>query len=381
MRYYSSTAQAATLTSDLSAGATSMTVSGTTGFPVSHPFTLVLDPGSGNEEIVDVTASSGTTLTITRGRDGTTARDHLTGVQVRHMVTARDLREAQEHINATSNVHGATGTLVTTTEVQTLTNKTLDGSQNFFANIPAAAIVGEIVEGGNLPTGVITQFAGATAPGGWLLCDGAAVSRTSYSALFAVIGTTYGSGDGSTTFNLPNLKGRIPIGLDATQAEFDALGGVGGSKTHTLSVAEMPYHNHGMNHTHTMYHSHSMDHGHNTRVGSNSHNHSGSVGNSAVAGDYSSSTYTGEGSRIMPGRHNSGRFSAIIQGSTHAHPLTINSNTHSHSVSVYNYSGSTGGSSSSSTSGASSTSTGSTGSGAAHNNLQPYITLNYIIKA
>lgn len=92
--------------------------------------------------------------------------------------------------------------------------------------------------------GMVQMTAAAKAPSGWLLCDGAAVSRTTYADLFAAIGTTYGKGDGSTTFNLPNMKGRVPVGLDAAQAEFDALGKTGGSKTHTLSQGEMPSHTH-----------------------------------------------------------------------------------------------------------------------------------------
>jgi microcystin-dependent protein len=63
-----------------------------------------------------------------------------------------------------------------------------------------------------IPTGTISQFAGAAAPAGWLICDGSAISRTTYSTLFDVIGTTFGSGDGSTTFNLPDLRGRVPAG-------------------------------------------------------------------------------------------------------------------------------------------------------------------------
>jgi microcystin-dependent protein len=69
------------------------------------------------------------------------------------------------------------------------------------------------------PTGAMFPYAGSSAPsvaiGGvaaWLLCDGSAVSRTTYAALFAVVSTTYGTGDGSTTFNLPDLRGRIPVG-------------------------------------------------------------------------------------------------------------------------------------------------------------------------
>lgn len=95
-------------------------------------------------------------------------------------------------------------------------------------------------------SGEVEMWAGATAPAGWLLCDGSAVSRTTYAALFTVIGTTYGSGDGSTTFNLPNLKGKVPVGLDASQGEFDALGETGGANTHTLTTTEMPSHVHGL---------------------------------------------------------------------------------------------------------------------------------------
>lgn len=66
-----------------------------------------------------------------------------------------------------------------------------------------------------IPTGSVISFAGQTAPEGWLLCQGQAVSRTTYAQLFAVIGTTFGSGDGSTTFNLPDLRGRVAVGVDS----------------------------------------------------------------------------------------------------------------------------------------------------------------------
>lgn len=94
--------------------------------------------------------------------------------------------------------------------------------------------------------GMIVPFAGVQPPTGWLLCDGTAISRSTFSALFAIIGTAYGVGDGSTTFNLPNLKGRVPVGQDTTQTEFDVLGETGGAKTHTLSIGEMPSHSHSL---------------------------------------------------------------------------------------------------------------------------------------
>jgi len=94
------------------------------------------------------------------------------------------------------------------------------------------------------PAGSISMYAGSTAPTGYLLCDGSAVSRTTYADLFTAIGTTYGTGDGSTTFNVPNVKGKVPVGRDSGDTSFDTLGETGGEKTHTLTVAEMPSHNH-----------------------------------------------------------------------------------------------------------------------------------------
>lgn len=99
---------------------------------------------------------------------------------------------------------------------------------------------------GGVITGSIQMYAGSTAPSGWLICDGSAVSRTTYADLFSVIGTTYGTGDGSTTFNIPNLKGKVPVGLDSSDTSFDTIGETGGEKTHTLTYDEMPSHSHGV---------------------------------------------------------------------------------------------------------------------------------------
>ena len=96
-----------------------------------------------------------------------------------------------------------------------------------------------------VPAGVITQFGGAAAPAGWVLCDGTAYSRTvTYNDLFTAVGIVYGAGDGSTTFNVPNLKGRVPVGLDASQTEFDDLAETGGAKEVTLTQGQIPSFNH-----------------------------------------------------------------------------------------------------------------------------------------
>lgn len=84
------------------------------------------------------------------------------------------------------------------------------------------------------PTGSIVAYGGTAAPTGWLLCNGSAVSRTTFGTLFGVLGTAFGSGDGSTTFNLPNLQQRFPLGK-ATSGTGSTLGGTGGTVDHAHS--------------------------------------------------------------------------------------------------------------------------------------------------
>ena len=111
--------------------------------------------------------------------------------------------------------------------------------------------------GAMAPVGAVLPFAGAAAPNGWVLCSGQALSRTTYANLYAVIGTTYGIGDGSTTLNVPDIRGRVPAGVDnmggtasnrltaaGSGVTGTTLGASGGAESHTLTAAQMPQHNH-----------------------------------------------------------------------------------------------------------------------------------------
>ena len=125
------------------------------------------------------------------------------------------------------------------------------------SNARNLALAGVSAAGGMAPTGVVLPFAGASAPSGWLLCFGQAVSRTTYAALYASIGVAHGTGDGSTTFNLPDMRGRIPGGKDnmggtaasrlttsGSGVNGATLGATGGSETHTLDTTQIPAHTH-----------------------------------------------------------------------------------------------------------------------------------------
>ncbi len=94
-------------------------------------------------------------------------------------------------------------------------------------------------QGGVTPTGQLTLFGSITPPSGWLLCDGSAIDRTVYAALFSIIGTTFGIGDGTTTFNIPDLRGKFVIGAGTIP-----VGTTGGSSSVTLSTTELPAHTH-----------------------------------------------------------------------------------------------------------------------------------------
>ena len=98
-----------------------------------------------------------------------------------------------------------------------------------------------------LPIGTMLAYGDVYAPSNWLICDGSEVSRTTYAELFEVIGTKYGEGDGSTTFNLPNKKGKVSVGWDMGDNLFHTIGNTGGEKEVQLTLEQMPSHTHNLN--------------------------------------------------------------------------------------------------------------------------------------
>jgi microcystin-dependent protein len=192
------------------------------------------------------------------------------------------------------------------------------GIKQTWANI--ANIVAPSIEGG-APTGAGALWFTNSAPTGWLICDGSAVSRSTYANLFAVLSTTYGVGDGSTTFNLPDFRARSPLGGNNASLpngvngalSSRALAAASGAETHTISSGEMP------THTHTL-----TDPGH----------HHNSTGNFVVDG---------------------GGALAMAGGVTHT--IAATTNTVSTGITIAN-----------------------TGGGTAHNNMHPFVVMNVIIK-
>lgn len=229
------------------------------------------------------------------------------------------------------------------------------------------------------------MYAGVSAPAGWLACDGSAVARSAYADLYAVVGIIYGAGDGSTTFNLPDMRGRTAIGVgQGTGLTNRALSGMIGAETHQLSVDEMPSHNHLQNaHTHAQNahghtqnaHNHTQNaHGHTQDAhnhAQNAHKHELWEGGKYVTGLASSSGTGAAASSVgISFSLKTGEATAINQGTTATNQNTTATNQNTTATNQ----------NTTATNQSTTATNQSSGSGYAHNNVQPSLVLNYIIK-
>jgi microcystin-dependent protein len=242
---------------------------------------------------------------------------------------------------------------------------TVAGSTTFSGSV---TLPGTISLGGTListlsfpPTGSIMPYAGGTAPAGWLLCDGTPYSTTTYAALFAVCGSTYNTSAGQSAptagnFRVPILKGRMPVGLDAAITDFNTLGKSGGSTTVTITVAQMPSHNHGVTAelTSGVVAITETPHSH----GVNPHTHTNQVTTSAASGLHDNvADYVAAGTNGAP--TSTGIASISSTGLTTNSASTGISGSVGRGITVTNP---------------------DIGGNGAHDNMSPYLVLNYIIK-
>jgi len=202
-----------------------------------------------------------------------------------------------------------------------------------------------------IPVGAMLPYAGVWEPTDYLFCHGQEISRAAYPVLFDTIGIRFGAGDGTTTFNIPDRRGRVAIGWSDTDIDFNDVGNTGGEKSHTLTIAELASHTHVQNaHTHVQNaHTHVQ----------NAHTHVQNAHDHVVPGALTAGDGTTKRQLSLAGGNNvnSEVATATNQNAT---PTNQNATPTNQNATATNQ---------------------NTGNGDAHNNLPPYLVHEFIIKA
>lgn len=188
----------------------------------------------------------------------------------------------------------------------------------------------------SMPTGTLQPWTGSSVPSGWLICNGAAVSRSTYSSLFGVISTRFGSGDGSTTFNLPDLQGYQLVGADLATGPIDNTSTyrVGSVDAGTIAAHSSEAHNHTISYADYSEISHTQSHSHSaapTLSSSGAHTHTGTSVTSNAGQSHTHTASVGAGGSQTV---TTGATSRNTSAHTHSAPSVSTGDTHSHTVTI-----------------------------------------------
>ena len=348
---YAGAAPILSLTGNMLATDTTFATGTISGFPNTSigPFVVKIAGGTPSEEKILISSYSSNLFSVAqsgRGYDGTIAVPHSTGDAVEHCLDSVTVNEANLLANSLGTVLPST---VTPGAVSgggvSLTGAAADhthavppygASGVITISAPgdgaAAGATGDFSDAGHrhgretastltglvFPSGMIFPYGGTVAPSGFFMCDATAYSRTTYSALFAVIGTTYGAGDGATTFNVPDARGRMLMGVGnlGTNSQPTIFAGeTGGANYTTLSTANLAAHSHTIN---------DPGHGHSTSVGTESSPHVHTFPNSYIVNQQASTV------GLVTNSNNQAIGILGMQTSnedrSHIHSVTVNGN-------------------------------------------------------
>jgi microcystin-dependent protein len=321
---YFSTTRPDALASGLSAVATAVVLTDGSTFPDpalygNKPYTIIMGYGTVREEVCTVTAKpAASTLTVTRGQDGTAATVKNAGDVVVHGVSAREFRSIADKVDLAGDT--MTGALV------------LAGAPTQDLHASTKGYVDQ-----SSPIGSIVAYAGATAPTGWHLCDGSAHGSTALQAVLAL------GGHASPTLT-PNLRDKFILGDGGSQPTS------GGASTVALSTANMPSHSHG-----GATASGNATHSHGGATGDDSPDHVHNMTGWREPNTFASGGITAAAFAGMSGTAPYGMFSSAGASARHAHAIGADAAAHVHGITAE-------------------------GSGAAHENMPPFYALTYIIK-